>query len=84
MTKIALLLGAAVFALPASPVSAAPEPARTTVASPGCDEQPCAARKPATCIVDASRGVIANCQHSAAAMEELGRRQLDLLIADMN
>ena len=84
MTKFALLLGTAVFAVSASPVSAAPEPTRTTAVSPGCDEQPCAVRKPATCIVDVSRGVIANCQHSAAAMEELGRRQLDLLIADLN
>jgi hypothetical protein len=83
MTNIAILIGAAFVAIASASVSTTPEPTNAPAASPRCDTKSCARRVPATCMINAANSKAGGCQHSARDMEELGRQQLDQLIASL-
>ncbi|MCD2315427.1 hypothetical protein LQ954_04605 [Sphingomonas sp. IC-11] len=84
MTRIAILIGAVALATSAVPASAAPEPSHAPTPNTRCTEQACFVRAPATCTIDRAQRSIGTCEHSARDVEELGRRQLDQLIASLN
>ncbi|OWK28665.1 hypothetical protein [Sphingomonas mucosissima] len=84
MTNIAILIGAAIVAVASAPVSATRERTDTPAISPRCDTKSCARRVPVTCMINAASSKAGACQHSARDMEELGRQQLDQLIAGLN
>lgn len=84
MIELSLLIAAAGVAMPGAAPSTPQAPTRAPVAVARCAEQPCGARARASCVIDRSRSVARTCQHSARDMEELGRWQLDQLIASLN
>lgn len=84
MTNISILIGAAFVAIASAPVSATQEAMGSRAASERCEANPCVSRVPATCTIDPARRNTGTCPHSARDMEELGRQQLDQLIASLN
>lgn len=84
MIKTSILLGSALVAIASTPARAAPEPTTKAAASQNCDEKSCVRKIAATCIINPARRDTVTCQHSARDLEELGRQQLDQLIASIN
>ena len=84
MIKTSILIGTAMLAIASTPSHAAPERAAEQAVSRTCDEKSCIRPIAATCSIDPARRETVTCQHSARDLEELGRRQLDQLIASIN
>jgi hypothetical protein len=85
MTKTMILIGAVAAIVSAVPAQAAREPLKTLpVLADACASAACAPRVPANCVVEVRRAPTRGCEHSARDMEELGRHQLDQLIAGLN
>jgi hypothetical protein len=85
MTKTMILIGTVAAMIGAVPALAAREPLTTIpVLADTCTSAACAPRVPVTCVIDVRRAPARGCEHSARDVEELGRHQLDQLIATLN